>query len=82
MPLKEENIVLGFLNDCENNVILNYCIILAKFYIYTCKREDKMLFFLSYLSYLKDKLVVKKFISTESGKEKLFYTVCYLYEAL
>ncbi len=55
-PLVEENIILGFPVTSTEDIVLNFCLILAKHYIYTCKRNEANLFFLNFLALLKFKL--------------------------
>ena len=55
-PLTEVNIMLGF--DCQkdDDLVLNFCLILAKYYIYTCKRNQMQIDFIGYLNKLKQKI--------------------------
>jgi hypothetical protein len=73
-PLTQENIILGY--PCENNedAILNYCLILAKHYIHSCKRYKNKVFFLHFLPLLKEKNYIEEMICIQNSKEQQFYT--------
>jgi len=66
-PLSEENIILGFPGSSHEDIVINYCLILAKFYIYTCKRNQTSIFFLSFLRILKNKLTIEEEIHVQNS---------------
>lgn len=65
-PLVEENIILGFLGSSDEDIVLNFCLILCKHYIYTCKRKQEPISILHYLRLLKHKLVIEEEIHTQN----------------
>jgi len=82
-PLVQENILLGF--PCEGNedFILNYCLILAKYYIHSCKRNKNKVFFLHFLTILRNKITIEEAISIQNSKEQQYYVKWgYLHEHL
>ena len=82
-PLVEENIILGFPCVTNEDIILNFCIILAKYHIYTAKRNQNIVFFLDYLKELKHKLVIEEAIHVKNFTENKFYDIWgYLVEQL
>ena len=62
-PLAEVNIMLGF--DCQKDkdLVLNVCLILAKYYMYTCKGNQMQIDFIGYLNKLKQKLTTEEAIN-------------------
>ncbi len=58
-PLKAEDIILGCPVITFEDNILNFCLIICKWFIYSCKRDEKELFFPCYLQYLKNKLDIE-----------------------
>jgi len=82
-PLVEENIVLGFPGTTNEDIVLNFCLILAKHYIYSIKRHQSQLFFLNYLNLLKNKLTIEYEIQQKNASLSNFYRVWgYLMESL
>ena len=62
----EENIVLGFpMND--EDIVLNLCLILVKYFIYICKRNQTSSSFISYLRKLKNKVLIEENIHKSHG---------------
>ena len=66
--------LLGFLKyDCELYFIVNYIVLLGKYYIYICKKDAKLSTLLSLYSFLrriKDKLSIEYHIyCTKKGLE-------------
>ncbi len=63
---QHESILFGFPESSDNAIIINYCILYAKQYIYLEKLNDKKnlkkfnVDFLSYLSHLKNTLKIEK----------------------
>ena len=58
-PLAEENVILGFPVETNEDLILNYCLIVAKYYIYCSKKSQKPVNLLKFLAILKNKLEVE-----------------------
>ena len=82
-PLIEVNIILGFPNVTNEDTVLNYCLILAKQYIYSCKAHEQQLFLLSFLQILKNKLNIEKEIHIQRSTLTKFYSSWgYLQESL
>ena len=82
-PLVEENIILGFPTVSNEDIVLNFCLILAKHYIYTSKRNQTDLFFGNYIIILKNKLDIEKHINKcRSTLDKFYYIWGYLLESL
>ena len=71
-PLTEVNIMLGF--DCQKDedLVLNFCLILAKYYIYTCKRNQMQIDFLGYMNKLKQKLTTEEAIHFKNSTSNIF----------
>ena len=53
------NIILGYNENLANNANLNYCVTLAKYYIWKMKKQSNIIEFFSYLVYLKNRLEIK-----------------------
>ena len=72
--LRESDILLGILNP-NNDInidILNYCILVGKWYIYQTKQNNSQIFFFNYLSTLKSKLEILETVYIERNKVKVF----------
>ena len=72
--LKEVEVILGIINDNDDLCfdVMNYCILLAKFYLYSTKMAGGKVFILSYLHLLKNNLEVLKTLYHLKGKETDF----------
>ena len=82
-PLVEENILLGFPGTTNEDIVLNFCLILAKYYIYNSKRNQKQIVFLGFLKMLKHKLVVEEAIQVKNLTPTNFYNIWgYLFEQI
>ena len=82
-PLVEENILLGFMGNTFEDTALNFCLILGKYFIYNCKRNQSDIFFINYLRTLKSKLIIEEEIHTRNLTLKKFdLTWRYLLESL
>ena len=68
--------LMGFLNcDCELYFIVNYIVLLGKYYIYICKKDAKLSSLLSLYSFLcliKDKLSIEHHIYMNQNKCDLY----------
>ena len=71
-PLIEENIILGFIGHSNEYTVLNYWIILGKYFIYTCKRNQKSLFFMNFIKLLKHKLIIEEEIHVQNSTTEKF----------
>ena len=79
----EENILFGFQVREEMFEALNYCVIVAKFYIYRQKLyHNNNVCFLDYLCELKYKLKVEHCINVKNNTMKLFNKFVFIYEQL
>ena len=67
---------MGFLNyDCELYFIVNYIVLLGKYYIYICKKDAKVSSLLSLYSFLhliKDKLSIEHHIYMNQNKRDVY----------
>lgn len=82
-PLVEENILLGFPCISNEDVVLNFCIILSKYYMFMSKLNQNQIIFLNFLKILKNKLVVEEAIQTKKLSLNKFYDIWrYLFEQL
>ena len=84
-PLEECNIILVF--PCHINInediVINFCLIVAKYTIYTCKKLDKPLSLLAYLGILKDKLILEEKIHIKNSTIAKFESIWgHIYETL
>jgi hypothetical protein len=69
----QDCILLGFPKDNSESSVLNYCSIVAKNYIYNSKmNKNNILDFYIYLIILKQKLKIKKYISSKENKSTHF----------
>ena len=59
------DIVFGLMNENNDNVIhiLNYCILFAKKFINTCRKNIQACTFQIFLCKLKQKLIIKEYIA-------------------
>ena len=71
-PLVEENIILGFPCFTPEDQVLNFCLIIAKYYIYCSKRHQKRLFLIEFLAIVKNKLAVEEMISLQNTNQDHF----------
>jgi hypothetical protein len=77
----QQNILFGFLNPSNEIHVLNYCILLAKYYIYIHRlNKCQELFLLDYLIYLKQKLNQEKYILESQNQAKRFEKFSFVYE--
>ena len=82
-PLVEENIILGFPIITNEDIVLNFCLITAKYYIYNSKRKQKYITFMDFLSILKNKLNIEEMICIQQERQEHFMnTWSYLYQEL
>ena len=58
--LNDETIIYGFTNDFSQQLGLNLCLIIAKYYIYCASRDGEKYYFEAFLAYLKSKLSIEK----------------------
>ena len=58
--LNEKDIIFGILDTTHFADALNFCILLAKWYIFRCKYLEQEIFFFTFLVELKNRLVVEK----------------------
>ena len=72
-PLLEIDILLGRPGTSNTDLVLNFCTLYGKYYIYITKRNKKNIFFLEFLSILKDKLLLEEYIYLKERKEHQFY---------
>ena len=72
--LREMDIVFGVLNDNNDTCVdvMNYCILIGKYYISKAKNVDETVSFLNYLHILKNKMEVMKTRYCLKGKEDVF----------
>jgi hypothetical protein len=78
-----ESILFGFQIDEEVFSVLNYCILIAKFYVYKQKLfQDNNIDFYEYLCELKCKLQIEKCICKKNGKEEYFKKFIFIHENL
>jgi len=71
-PLEEENILLGFPYSDSEYIILNFCLILAKYHIYQSKRNNRNMSFLQFLILVKEKLTIEEHVYINSSRETEF----------
>jgi hypothetical protein len=71
-PLVEENIILGFPCFTPEDQVLNFCIIVAKYYIYCSKRHQRNIFIIEFLAIVKNKLAVEEKISIQNNNQEHF----------
>ena len=65
-----QDVLFGIPNDSKNDIIdfMNYCILYGKWYIYVNKKKDTEIFFLSFIRFIKDKLLCEITISKIKGE--------------
>ncbi len=79
----EECTLYGYPGEEDIIQILNYCVLLAKYFIYTNKLNDNnTLDLYSYLVLLKRKIYFEKTICTQQNKPQLFEKCLFIYEGL
>jgi len=77
----QQSILLGFPDHSEKIEVLNYCILLAKHFIYNRKMNKCNNFcILEYLIYLKSKLNLEKYILKKINKENSFSKFVFIME--
>jgi len=60
IDLTDETIIYGFTNDFRQQLGLNLCLMIAKYYIYCASRDGENYYFEAFLAYLKSKLYIEK----------------------
>ncbi len=81
--LKNVHILFGYPGEEDIIHILNYCMLLAKYFIYTNKLNgNNTLDLYSYLVLLKRKIYIEKTICTQQNKPLLFEKWLFLYKSL
>ena len=58
--LNDETIMYGFTNGFSQQLGLNLCSIIAKYYIYCASRNGENYYFKAFLAYIKSKLSIEK----------------------
>ena len=85
IPLRKVDILFGIpFKICQDTTLLcvNFLILLAKNYIYTCKLNEESIFFLNYLMYLKSYLTVEEEITITRDNPDLFKRWILIFENL
>lgn len=75
IPLRIVNIIFGIpYNKSQDKLLLclNFIILHGKWFIFLCKREQKQVFLVSFLKYLKHVLLVEKSIALRRNQEQEF----------
>ncbi len=75
LTLNGLNIIFGILDPTQTADALNFCLLLAKWYIFRCKYLDQYIFFYSFLSELKNRLIIEKCIAVKNNKLSKFEMV-------
>ena len=79
----EECILFGFPETNEIFMVLNYCILLAKFYIYRSRIfENNKIDLYQYLVILKNRLSIEKYICKKENKSNCFEKFAIIHEAI
>ena len=73
-PLSELDILFGIQNETCDEIIdtSNYCVLLAKFYIYRTKKSENKVFFFEFVHILKNKIEALKTIYVSEKKYEKF----------
>ena len=73
--LKEQDIIFGVENEnCVKCIdVLNFCILLGKYYIYNTKRNQGKISILEYKHVMKNKIEILKVLYDTSGKSQYFH---------
>ncbi len=76
ITLTSHDVVFGIIEqDIPNRRVLNYCILLAKWYIYCTRHHGKNPFFYNYQVLLKNSLQVVRHVYTSNGDMDKFSSV-------
>jgi hypothetical protein len=72
--VSKQEILLGLQTESNDQTlfIINYCILMGKWYIYTQRLRENTLFFIEYLQKLKNYINTEKFILYTEQKERVF----------
>ena len=70
--LNEFTVLFGTNIPTREAEMFNYCMITAKLYIYEQKRQEKAVYFYSFLPYLKNKVIASKDYNKSIGKKEEF----------
>ena len=60
IDLNDKTIIYGFTNDFSQQLGLNLCLIITKYYMYCASRDGENYYFEAFLAYLKSKLSIEK----------------------
>ena len=60
IDLNDKTIIYGFTNNFSQQLGLNLCLMIAKYYIYSASREEEQYYFEAFLAVLKSKLQIEK----------------------
>ncbi len=79
-----ESILFGFLGRSDDTIVINYCILYAKHYIYLENKNQNTfnIDFLGYLSKLKYILKIEKSICTHNNQSIKFNKLNFIYDNL
>ena len=58
--LNDETVICGFTNDFSQQLGLNLCLVIAKYYIYSASGDGENYYFEAFLACLKSKLFIEK----------------------
>jgi len=72
--LEKCEMLFGVLNFNESKMldVFNFLLLVAKWYIYTCKKDNLNLFFLNFLLEVKNNLELEKYIMYKNGNNREF----------
>ena len=68
------DIIFGIANPERDDMIynLNFCLLFAKYYIYKCKINDKIISFSIFVKELKNRIEYEQYILTQDNKSEMF----------
>ena len=79
----EEHMLFGYPGNSDIDLVLNFCILLGKWYIFTIKMQEKnSIDFYEYLVQLKQRLLIEKEICTKQDNPQASYKWDVIYENL
>ena len=75
--------LFGYPGNSDLDLVLNFCILLGKWYIFTIKMQEKnSIDFYEYLVQLKQRLLIEKEICTKQDNPQASYKWDVIYESL
>ena len=75
LEFKIEDIIFGIHRTIPFNTVINFCVLIGKFFIHICSKERKRPSLMDYIATLKHHLIIEKQVYDRKGKSGKFCMV-------